>query len=111
MNDPIQQFQVLRETKSQTWQDDSNNTFPFDEPWMTFGACKLPENRGIDFFPSAGSNQYASAPAKACCVTCRVRKTCLIYALDNNIEYGIWGGENERSRKRLIALRKKTPKS
>lgn len=58
MNDPIQQFQVLRETKSQTWQDDSNNTFPFDEPWMTFGACKLPENRGIDFFPSAGSNQY-----------------------------------------------------
>lgn len=57
---------------------------------------------GADFwFPEQGeSSRYA----KETCARCPVQMECLAWALENNEQYGIYGGLSERQRR---ALRKK----
>ncbi|MCZ1011952.1 WhiB family transcriptional regulator [Streptomyces lydicus] len=40
--------------------------------------------------------------AKAICTACPVRTRCLAEALDNGIEFGVWGGMTERERRALL---------
>ncbi len=42
---------------------------------------------------------------RAVCRTCPVRMECLAEALDNRIEWGVWGGMTERERRRLLRTR------
>lgn len=63
--------------------------------------------RGVDldlFFPdnSHGQADYErrEAAAKMVCASCIVKLECLEYALDNNIDSGVWGGFSERERRR-----------
>lgn len=39
--------------------------------------------------------------ARRICETCPVRAECLRYAIETHQEYGIWGGLDEKERKRL----------
>jgi WhiB family transcriptional regulator, redox-sensing transcriptional regulator len=50
------------------------------------------------FFSSEEEDQRE---ALALCDACPVRSSCLEYALDNNEQYGIWGGVREQDRRRL----------
>jgi WhiB family redox-sensing transcriptional regulator len=43
--------------------------------------------------------------AKAVCEGCPVRIDCLVEALDNRIEWGVWGGMTERERRSLLRRR------
>ncbi|MGI8578373.1 MAG: WhiB family transcriptional regulator [Nocardioidaceae bacterium] len=43
--------------------------------------------------------------AKQVCAQCLVRTECLAEALDNNIEWGVWGGMTERERRALLRRR------
>jgi WhiB family redox-sensing transcriptional regulator len=43
--------------------------------------------------------------AKVVCATCPVRTECLADALDNRVEYGVWGGMTERERRALLRKR------
>ena len=43
--------------------------------------------------------------AKAVCMRCPVRTECLADALDNRIEFGVWGGMTERERRALLRRR------
>jgi WhiB family redox-sensing transcriptional regulator len=43
--------------------------------------------------------------AKLVCVACPVRTECLAEALDNRIEFGVWGGMTERQRRALLRAR------
>jgi len=43
--------------------------------------------------------------AKAICVGCTVRTECLADALDNRVEFGVWGGMTERERRALLRRR------
>ena len=52
------------------------------------------------FFPTVKGQ---AKKAIAICMACSVRDECLKYALDNNIEFGIWGGKTEKERKKLVA--------
>ncbi len=40
--------------------------------------------------------------AKVVCRACPVRMECLADALDNRVEYGVWGGMTERERRALL---------
>lgn len=67
--------------------------------WHRDAAC-----RGIDiesrdpFFPDRGGS---TKPAKLLCAHCPVRDECLADALENDAEFGIWGGLTSDERRRL----------
>ena len=72
-----------------------------DTSWMAKGKCRdLPPEL---FFPSDGVGVEV---AKKICVTCKVRVTCLEYAIVNHIDHGVWGGESERERRRIARSRR-----
>lgn len=70
-------------------------------PWMHDGSCAA--HRPEVFFPSDGVGVIA---AQEICASCPVKAECLEYALDNRIEHGVWGGESERGRRRLLRTRR-----
>lgn len=43
--------------------------------------------------------------ARLVCRGCAVRSHCLAEALDNRIEWGVWGGMTERERRHLLRVR------
>jgi WhiB family redox-sensing transcriptional regulator len=43
--------------------------------------------------------------AKTVCRSCPVRTECLADALDNRVEFGVWGGLTERERRALLRRR------
>jgi WhiB family redox-sensing transcriptional regulator len=43
--------------------------------------------------------------AKLMCNGCSVKAECLAEALDNRIEWGVWGGMTERERRALLRRR------
>lgn len=46
-----------------------------------------------------GTHQHQ---AKLICNGCPLRTDCLAEALDNRIEFGVWGGMTERERRKLL---------
>ncbi len=65
--------------------------------WRHQAAC-----RGIDpqlFFPDEAESGDA---AKAICVRCPVRQPCLEWALATREKEGVWGGSDERDRRRIL---------
>lgn len=69
-----------------------------EEPdgWRLEAACK---DMGPDaFFPDQGR---ATSEGKRTCMRCLVRVQCLEYAIEAREPYGIWGGLNEKERRKL----------
>lgn len=57
------------------------------------------------FFPErAGKDQPKSQQVKAICASCPIRAKCLQFALDENEQFGIWGGLSYRERLQLKKL-------
>jgi WhiB family redox-sensing transcriptional regulator len=63
--------------------------------WSKDAACRSVDPDEL-FAGSAGQNR-----AKAVCTGCPVRTECLADALDNRVEWGVWGGMSERERRAL----------
>jgi WhiB family redox-sensing transcriptional regulator len=55
-----------------------------------------------DIFFTEGSAQRRITQI---CAGCPVRLACLAEALDDRIEWGVWGGMTERERRRLLRQR------
>jgi WhiB family redox-sensing transcriptional regulator len=70
------------------------------DSWRSARAC-INVNT-LTFFPR---NRKQRLHALGFCGICLVRGDCLKYALDNSIEFGIYGGKTEDERK--IILRQK----
>jgi WhiB family transcriptional regulator, redox-sensing transcriptional regulator len=66
------------------------------EDWAPKAACRG-EKPDTLFVRGAEQNK-----AKQLCRSCPVRTECLAEALDNQIEWGVWGGMTERERRALI---------
>ncbi len=64
--------------------------------WMLSARCR---NSDPEVFFVRGAAQ--SRRAVGICRGCPVREACLRYAIENEIEFGIWGGMTERQRRRL----------
>lgn len=69
---------------------------------MLEGACRAAEPSS--FFPVDGAGVEL---AKKVCAGCPVRSACLEYAIANRIDHGVWGGESERARYRIIRARRR----
>jgi WhiB family redox-sensing transcriptional regulator len=54
------------------------------------------------FFPEKSAGGANARMARNICKQCPVRLKCLSYALDNTIEFGIWGGLSRNERRELI---------
>ena len=67
--------------------------------WASRGACRSSDPDAL-FVQGAAQNR-----AKAVCLGCPVRTECLADALDNHIEFGVWGGMTERERRALLRRR------
>ena len=67
--------------------------------WTSSAAC-LKSDPDALFVQGAAQNQ-----AKAVCMGCSVRTECLADALDNRVEFGVWGGMTERERRALLRRR------
>ena len=69
--------------------------------WEAHAAC-----RGVDpslFFPE---NRADGEAAKRICAGCPVRLLCLELAIVNREKEGVWGGTNERQRRKMIHERR-----
>jgi len=75
-----------------------NNQFGFTEQ----AACR---GAGPDLFflneDEKGANHIKLAEARTVCFSCKVKKECLDFAMDNNIKSGIWAGTTPLQRKAL----------
>jgi WhiB family transcriptional regulator, redox-sensing transcriptional regulator len=74
---------------------------PMHDDWRHRAACR-DEDPEL-FFPvsEAGPGARQTEQAKAVCAGCPVRARCLEYALDNGLDYGIFGGTTETERRML----------
>ncbi len=69
------------------------------EDWAPSAACRQAQPDQL-FVRGAEQNK-----AKQLCSGCPVRTECLAEALDNQIEWGVWGGMTERERRALLRRR------
>jgi WhiB family transcriptional regulator, redox-sensing transcriptional regulator len=71
----------------------------WNSDWSSDAACRNGDPDAL-FVQGAAQNR-----AKAICMGCPVRAECLADALDNRIEFGVWGGMTERERRALLRRR------
>ncbi len=71
----------------------------WNEDWASAASCKERQPDEL-FVKGAAQNR-----AKQLCMGCPVRTECLAEALDNGIEWGVWGGLTERERRALLRRR------
>lgn len=64
--------------------------------WTTRALCRQIDPDAL-FVQGAAQNR-----AKLICQGCPVRAECLADALDNRVEFGVWGGMTERERRALL---------
>ncbi|HEY5334525.1 MAG TPA: WhiB family transcriptional regulator [Mycobacteriales bacterium] len=70
-----------------------------DAAWTARAACR---DGNPDELFVRGAEQHR---AKMLCLACPVRTECLADALDNRVEFGVWGGMTERERRALLRRR------
>lgn len=71
----------------------------WNETWANVALCK---QGAPDQLFVRGAEQHR---AKVVCGACPVRAECLAEALDNQMEWGVWGGLTERERRALLRKR------
>jgi WhiB family redox-sensing transcriptional regulator len=69
------------------------------EEWAPLAACRSSEPDAL--FVRGAAQQVA----KQVCIGCPVIAECLADALDNQTEFGVWGGMTERERRALLKRR------
>jgi WhiB family transcriptional regulator, redox-sensing transcriptional regulator len=69
------------------------------QDWTARSACRTVDPDDL-FVTGAAQNR-----AKTVCRACPVRTECLSDALDNRVEFGVWGGMTERERRALLRRR------
>ena len=70
--------------------------------WVQFGLCRGFPTRW--WFPDKGNKADL---AYWLCAQCPVKEACADYAIEGFIEFGIWGGLNEKGRREKRRQRKK----
>lgn len=66
--------------------------------WYDDAACSQTDPEV--FFPDSRGDtlRHHESAARSVCAHCPVQRTCLQWALEQRIEFGVWGGMTERER-------------
>lgn len=72
-----------------------------DMEWQNQAYCR---DSGVDFFPEQQVNTKILIATKFC-NQCPVKQQCLDFAMNNRIDYGIWGGKTAANRRSLRRYR------
>jgi WhiB family redox-sensing transcriptional regulator len=75
-----------------------NMNASFREDWATAAQCR---GTGDVLFAEGAAQRRV----RVLCDDCPVRRECLAEALDNHMEWGVWGGMTERERRALLRQR------
>ena len=67
-----------------------------ERAWVSKGLCRTKDPD--ELFVSGAAQRQAAA----ICRHCPVRRECGADALDNKVEFGVWGGMTERQRRALL---------
>ena len=67
-----------------------------DQDWRAGALCA---QRDPNLWFAVGAIEHKEA--KRICRGCPVRVDCLVYAMDEPVDHGIWGGLTERERRRF----------
>jgi WhiB family redox-sensing transcriptional regulator len=79
----------------------AENHYTDPKAWKEHAQCK-----GMDpgiFYPHSETGVEA---ARLICDECGVEVICLEYALENKEKFGVWGGESEGERARILRRRR-----
>jgi len=68
------------------------------EDWQDIALCSDPEYDPEWWFSEESEDKKT---AIAICHRCEVKKQCLEYSVINKVPFGIWGGKNAPTRKRI----------
>ena len=68
------------------------------DDWRAEAACRDMDTNV--FFPGQGGDTWTP---KAVCKGCPVKPDCFQFSLDNKEQFGIWGGQADRDRRRRRA--------
>jgi len=68
--------------------------------WRSASRCRTSDAE--DLFVTGRKQREA----RSFCRVCPVRTECLAHALDQRIEFGVWGGMTERERRALLRRRR-----
>lgn len=79
------------------WRDPADADLDVIEgEWRNLARCQYTDS--ALFFPEKGGS---AREAKKVCGGCEVRAECLDWALENRMQYGIWGGLSGRERRQI----------
>jgi WhiB family redox-sensing transcriptional regulator len=65
--------------------------------WQERAACIGSDPEA--FFPRKGES--AAIAKRICNTRCNVREDCLAYALEQRVDFGVWGGTTYRQRRKM----------
>lgn len=96
-------FEEIEEEMVETFIDDFYRiALPSCKPeanpsWRKLSLCLVYPS--VDFFDGSQQNKRR---CRLICAECTVREQCLQFSLDNEEEFGVWGGLDDRERKQLM---------
>lgn len=67
-----------------------------DDEWVAGALCAEVDSEL--FYPEKGAS---TAEAKSICRLCPVQAECLVYAIEHDERFGVWGGKSERERRQI----------
>jgi WhiB family redox-sensing transcriptional regulator len=79
-------------------------TLDTSDGWALRGRCRSGDPDALFV-----NGPRAQREARRVCLGCPVRFECLAHALDNRIEWGVWGGMTEYERRALLRRHPDTP--
>jgi WhiB family redox-sensing transcriptional regulator len=68
-----------------------------ERPWAVYSACRDADPEV--FFASTRADER---DALAVCDACAVADQCLEFAIETRERFGVWGGTNERERRKML---------
>lgn len=80
--------------------------WPDGEHWRADARCASAAHEGADFYNDDHGVDDLRVLAASYCAACPVADRCLAYAIDHDLHGGLWGGLDDRARRRIAPTKR-----